>query len=83
MWFQSWFHGSINRKVAESIIVAHGNGDGLFLIRNASGANDYVITLRSVATIFHFQVDRFVKFLSDSNINHCLGNAVGGQLAEH
>jgi hypothetical protein len=52
-----YFHGKINRKVAEQIVTKNGAGEGLFLVRSSSSVpRDFILTMSSGGQPFHFQV---------------------------
>lgn len=54
-----WIHGGLQRKSAEHVLSIHGNQDGLFLLRESSQVkNDFVLSLCSGGSPFHFQVQQ-------------------------
>ncbi|XP_015921309.1 tyrosine-protein kinase HTK16 isoform X2 [Parasteatoda tepidariorum] len=55
----SWFHGKILRDEAERILLANGNIDGLFLVRESSSSpGDYVLSLVYNKEPVHYQIRR-------------------------
>ncbi|XP_041655762.1 protein-tyrosine kinase 6b [Cheilinus undulatus] len=54
---QPWFFGTMNRFEAQSHLMAPGNDEGAFLIRNSEKENiGYVLSVRSSNRVRHFKV---------------------------
>lgn len=52
-----WFHGKINRQVAEHILAVHGATNGLFILRESTTvAGDFALSMSFNGSHFHFQI---------------------------
>eukprot|EP00052_Salpingoeca_macrocollata_P009630 m.75779 g.75779 ORF g.75779 m.75779 type:complete len:677 (+) comp17187_c0_seq2:403-2433(+) len=51
-----YFHGRVNRKVAEFILQKNGSKDGQFLVRESQGSGDFVLSMTCQIQPFHFQI---------------------------
>ena len=79
-----WWHGNINRKVAEHILEQLGQRDGLFLVRDSSQKqSDYVLSVCHDGQPFHFQIQLYSQggqancyFIDDGPIFQGLGNVI-------
>jgi len=55
-----WWHGNIQRKVAEHILESLGSRNGLFLIRDSSQKScDYVLSVCHDGQPYHFQIQLY------------------------
>lgn len=75
-----YFHGKINRKVAEHIIAKNGSSDGLFLLRaSTSVPRDFILTMSSAGQAFHFQIQCHEKncyYIDDGPMFEGLGKVI-------
>ena len=55
--YSAWFHGKLSRENAVNILLQHGKGEGVFLVRESKAVpGDYVLSLWSGNQALHFQI---------------------------
>ena len=56
---RDWFHGSMGREEAESVLKEHGFTEGLFLVRESSTSlGDFVLSVVHDNDVIHYQIRR-------------------------
>ena len=56
---RDWFHGSMGREEAESVLKEHGFTEGLFLVRESSTSiGDFVLSVVHEGDVIHYQIRR-------------------------
>ena len=56
---RDWFHGSMGREEAESVLKEHGFTEGLFLVRESSTSiGDFVLSVVHDGDVIHYQIRR-------------------------
>ncbi|XP_034550692.1 protein-tyrosine kinase 6b [Notolabrus celidotus] len=79
---QPWYFGTMNRFEAQSNLMAPGNDEGAFLIRNSEKENiGYVISVRSSNRVRHFKI--FQTEESNFHVDHSHNFSSLIDLVEH
>lgn len=52
----NWYHGRITREQAIDILLENGRQEGLFLVRDKAGSNNFVLSLWHANQALHFQI---------------------------
>ena len=56
---RDWFHGSMGREEADSVLKEHGFAEGLFLVRESStSSGDFVLSVVHDNDVIHYQIRR-------------------------
>jgi len=64
---QPWYHQSLSRQQATSLISSHGNQDGVFLVRESrSNPGCYVLTFRCSGKVIHMTIEPIVDAVRDA-----------------
>lgn len=58
LWTLPWFHGHLDQKAAESLLLENGADDGLFLVRIPPTRSAFVISVSHRGRLQHFLVNR-------------------------
>ena len=52
----NWYHGRITREQAIDILLQNGRQEGLFLVRDKAGSDNFVLSLWHANQALHFQI---------------------------
>lgn len=58
---QDWYHGLLSREASQEVLISHGVGNGMFLVRKSeNAANTYVVVVCHGQKIFHNRIEKAV-----------------------